>query len=464
MKKLLNKISAVTSACVLSVCSIGFPSVNAVEEEPVPTVTISFDYTADGATTMTEELFAPVETLRTMPITIPNGGLERDGYYFTGWTYDNIHAYVPNDVFYPPTTSDITLKPIWTKKGDTLHSIDFLVEIDGEVQDTSEKLPTKYLAEGQVFSVPYTAFSRDDATQNGWELEDTAFKGGEKFIVPDHDIVLTPHWCINYKITYIAGDVQGINGATFIELLCPETIKTSLANTNRFSRTGYKLTGWTDDDGVAYAPLQTGYVMPSHDVTFTAVWTPINYAIIFKQNSNSADNIKLQGETDTSIILPEPTVTQDGYYFAGWQKDDLIYYPGEEYTIEGAMSGLGITPFTAVWVRGEEPATVTRVSRVTTEKVTTTTIRTTTTTVTTKAPEVKTVYGDSNGDGNVTIADAVLILQSLANPDNYKLTEQGRKNADVSGNGDGVTAGDALVIQQVEAGVYKATELPLKTN
>lgn len=35
-------------------------------------------------------------------------------------------------------------------------------------------------------------------------------------------------------------------------------------------------------------------------------------------------------------------------------------------------------------------------------------------------------------------------------------------NADVIGNGDGVTAQDALVIQQVDAGIYKAAELPIK--
>ena len=36
------------------------------------------------------------------------------------------------------------------------------------------------------------------------------------------------------------------------------------------------------------------------------------------------------------------------------------------------------------------------------------------------------------------------------------------KNADVSGNGDGVTAQDALTIQQVDAGIYKVTDLPIK--
>ncbi len=74
----------------------------------------------------------------------------------------------------------------------------------------------------------------------------------------------------------------------------------------------------------------------------------------------------------------------------------------------------------------------------------------------------ETVYGDANCDGKVEIADATLILQFLTNKDEYNLTEQGMKNADVIGNGDGVTAQDALTIQQVDAGIYKVSDLPIK--
>ncbi len=70
--------------------------------------------------------------------------------------------------------------------------------------------------------------------------------------------------------------------------------------------------------------------------------------------------------------------------------------------------------------------------------------------------------GDANCDGKVEIADATLILQYLTNKDEYALTGQGLINADVIGNADGVTAQDALTIQQVDAGIYKLSDLPLK--
>ena len=58
-----------------------------------------------------------------------------------------------------------------------------------------------------------------------------------------------------------------------------------------------------------------------------------------------------------------------------------------------------------------------------------------------------TLSGDANEDGDVNMADAVLIMQTLSNPDEYKLTLQGMANADIAGDGDGVTAMDALTIQ-----------------
>ncbi|WP_019679087.1 leucine-rich repeat protein [Ruminococcus flavefaciens] len=64
--------------------------------------------------------------------------------------------------------------------------------------------------------------------------------------------------------------------------------------------------------------------------------------------------------------------------------------------------------------------------------------------------------GDTNGDGNVDLADAILIMQALANPNKYgvggtadkPLTEQGKLNGDVDKDVVGLTANDALKIQE----------------
>ncbi len=66
------------------------------------------------------------------------------------------------------------------------------------------------------------------------------------------------------------------------------------------------------------------------------------------------------------------------------------------------------------------------------------------------APEL--LYGDANDNGEVEVADAVYILQGIADPgnDKYKLTDIGRQQADVDGSGS-ADVQDALIIQQYKA-------------
>ena len=58
------------------------------------------------------------------------------------------------------------------------------------------------------------------------------------------------------------------------------------------------------------------------------------------------------------------------------------------------------------------------------------------------------VYGDANGDDFVSVADATLIMQSIANPTDYSIDEKNKAAADCQGGGDGITSGDALAIQK----------------
>ena len=72
--------------------------------------------------------------------------------------------------------------------------------------------------------------------------------------------------------------------------------------------------------------------------------------------------------------------------------------------------------------------------------------------------------GDANCDTEVNMADAVLIMQALSNPDTYGLgksegiTDRGWQNADVVGGGDGVTNLDAQEIQSFKLGLVDKLE------
>ena len=60
-----------------------------------------------------------------------------------------------------------------------------------------------------------------------------------------------------------------------------------------------------------------------------------------------------------------------------------------------------------------------------------------------------TLSGDVDCDSKVNINDAVFVMQSIANPDKYKISEQGKANADIDGNG--ITLSDAIAIQEMAA-------------
>ena len=471
MKNLFKKFTAVTSVCVLALCGT-VPTVSAEDAVEVSEITISFDCSSDGVQLKDEEaeLVQPVKVAPKSSIIIPEAFPTRDGYYFTGWTYDGVHAYTFGDVFRSPDGNDVTLKPVWTTKDDkNEYNVKYYVEINGEVVDTEKNLPDKTYHAGQIVKVSLENFMRDDAAQFGWTFDGYEFKGQEKFVVPEHDVTFTPNWKMRYKITYTVGDVDRVTGATFMEYIQPETIDTGLQNDKRFSRNGFKIVGWLcDDDNIVYAPSTPTYIMPSHDVTFTAVWEAKEYTVVFKQDKSANNNIKIKGLTDTTITTPEATITQDGQYLAGWKDDDTgeIYPVGSEYMIMGAIEGKGIT-LTAVWEEGTPPETTTT----TTQSSETTTTQTTTTTTTASSEPIPTtttdticpeiIWGDANDDGAVSLADAVLIMQALSNPNEYSLSETGEINADVSNHGDGVTASDALVIQKVNINLIDIKDLPL---
>jgi hypothetical protein len=76
------------------------------------------------------------------------------------------------------------------------------------------------------------------------------------------------------------------------------------------------------------------------------------------------------------------------------------------------------------------------------------------------------LWGDANCDGGIDMADAVLIMQSLANPNKYgadgtdskHITSKGQEQADVDTSTKGITSNDALQIQLFLLGKLKSLD------
>jgi hypothetical protein len=203
------------------------------------------------------------------------------------------------------------------------------------------------------------------------------------------------------------------------------------------------------------------------------VWDPTN--------DWSYDGLKI-GKTEDFFAVDDPPETRtdhiciydDGVLVGGIEPDGTV---PEEKPKETTTTKPKATTTTT---------TTTRTTSKTTTTSTTTKDSKTTTTTTTTAPGVTsvtandgsqngfswggktegtvTLAGDANCDKTVDMADAVLIMQALANPNKYgvggtdsrALTEQGKLNADVDTSSMGITSNDALKIQQYLLGIIKA--------
>ncbi|MBQ3137929.1 MAG: RICIN domain-containing protein [Ruminococcus sp.] len=184
-----------------------------------------------------------------------------------------------------------------------------------------------------------------------------------------------------------------------------------------------------------------------------------------KNSANELAEFTAAKDITVSVLLDTRVQESMGAipeWLNGWTKtseqaassNDVVFDIYEKSVKAGEVISLGTNTTSynvmnyAVLVKENAPAApVTTVPPTTVPPVTTTTTPVETPTVG--------IIGDANCDGVVTMADAAAIFQSIGNPDKYALSEQGRKNADVSG-GEGVTASDAISIQKLVAGVISS--------
>ena len=593
MHTLFSRMTSVAASAVMAVCTLNVFPVFA--EDSTEKVTIHFEYN-DPDISIAEDEDGNVPELKDFTanandsVKLPDVLLEKDGYVFQGWTSDGVYGHAANSII-RTSDQDIVLEPVFSVyKDKTVYKIHYEVDFgDGNgIVDTSKQLKDVSAHPNEFIKLSFMSYQNEFKKSTGWTDGEHDFLQEQLLIMPSHDLTVTPIWHNRLTLKYYAGDFDDIVGATTAEFDVIESQKKDIATASRFARIGYKIDHWhCDYDDKDYAFLSS-FTMPDVNVTMTAVWVPMDYNVVFVPGVSGAANIKVPGKTGETIKVPEMDAQREGYTFGGWTYEDVIYQPGDDFLIKGALPGMGIA-LQAVWLKeGEElPVTTTTsaattttssettsaaTSETTTAETTTTkavssTATTTvpvettaaTTTTTEKAdPEsnyiklevvnekgepakgvvieynhhitmirpdgqkistgpIKTLdtskgntviltkgtnegdssyldsfkiltdveehtveaipeanikethdkdknidiyiitvkeaeavlYGDANCDGVVDISDAVIIMQSISNPSKYKLTEEGRKNADVTGKNDGVTNNDALAIQKL---------------
>lgn len=365
MKTKLNSVIAAVVSAAIAVCtSVNF-FVSAETEETEPlTYTVSYNWEGEGVTVTGDDSLETTEHSYNDIITVPSVTLVREDAYFSGWTIDNILLYEGGDSFAMPE-KDIVFEPVWSLKDAEKHTLSYSAFFD-DVEHVDEEtlsssawtaLKPKELAAGQYFKITIESFMRDGYAHLGWTDGINKFKAQSKVIMPDHDVVLEPDWRKYYTVIYRAGDVDRIVGASVYAFNDRyEGNEFDLASSDRLSRTGFKIVGWQCDyDGQSYS-IGSFYTMPASNVTFTAIWAPKTYTVVFRDKVGSqSESIKISGETDSALTCPDCALTNPGYIFVGWkyEDDETIYKPGDDFIVPGALPGLGIM-LTSVWMTQAE--------------------------------------------------------------------------------------------------------------
>ena len=236
------------------------------------------------------------------------------------------------------------------------------------------------------------------------------------------------------------GFVDGTKNQKWMELLADYMVK------NHINHTYWCLNPNSGDTGG----------LLSHDFL---TWDPARYGIL-KETLWQTDGGKFIG-LDHQTALGKNGLSLNDFYSSGAKSN-----------LDGGKSGGGQPVFVDKTTTTTSTSTTTSTTTTTTTTTTTSSDTTTSsTTTTTTAPPVDETtttttepnpgkddvdYGDTNCDGKIELADAILIMQSLANPNKYgvggtadkPLTAQGKLNGDVDQSVKGLTSGDALRIQE----------------
>lgn len=436
MSKILSKAAALFSAAAMTVCGVCGGFTATADEEPV-TYKISYDFGTEDFEVDEETDITQFEAYETdVPyVLIPEGSFTREDYGFIGWTVDGFYGYRSGETYtIPDDTYEVVLKAVWVDYNDTnTYKITYDLSYDGREVEAPDWISDRKSNANILICPNYTTMDIGDAVSHGYCVDGKPIDFRSNFIMPSHDIVISVQWFKRVNFTFYAGDVDRINGNDTVTFQRTEKSRSELAASDRFSRNGFNLVGWLSDyDGLVYECGETVDV-PSADVTYTAVWEPKSYNVVFVPG-NGGKTIKVPGVTDTKITCPEPGVSVSGKHFVAWMDSEgEIYRAGDGYLVKGAIPGSGIS-LTAVWADGEEPAPGTTAPETT-------------------SPVEATLYGDANDDDTVDIADATLILQYIGNSDKYKLSAVGAANADCFDPGSGITALDSLAIQKLDANV-----------
>ncbi len=243
----------------------------------------------------------------------------RTGYRFNGWSY-NSQLYGAGAKIIAGA-ANIALTASWT-------AINYTISYD--LNGSAGNRPNDFTANiGETFQLA-AAPSRAGYTFAGWSDGTQTRNAGTSYQVGSSDITLTATWtAVNYTLTYDVngGNSQAPNGAANLNIGNTFTVAAAPTHQNR------TFLGWSDGTNT-YTAGQT-YTVSSSNITLSAVWSGVNYNIVYDLNGGSGttptESAKQAGQSIT--VKSDNGFSRPNYTFAGWKNGNQAVSPNESLSV-----------------------------------------------------------------------------------------------------------------------------------
>jgi uncharacterized repeat protein (TIGR02543 family) len=276
--------------------------------------------------------------------------VQRDGYLFAGWSYDKDgkSPIVATDF----VSADTRVYAQWTKQKPVVDAKQFNVVaytngatiLDGDNKGQTGDIQFKADQDANLLSV-LPSVGKDGYTFTGWTYDEA---GNSPVITADiitANTVVYAQWVkkveeaqfFNVKAnsnggTFIDGTDAGCSGDTMVSVKKDDSLVSALP---QVQRDGYLFAGWSYDKAGKSPIVATDFV--SADTRVYAQWTKQKPVVDAKQfnvivstnggtiadgdHKGEAGDIQVSAEQDSVLVNALPTVTREGYTFAGWSYD-----------------------------------------------------------------------------------------------------------------------------------------------
>jgi uncharacterized repeat protein (TIGR02543 family) len=288
----------------------------------------------------------------------------RDGFTFAGWATAATGGSVIglNGASYSPT-GNVTVYATWT-------GISYPIVYNSNGGSSTVPSSATYTSGGSAHTIAAApgGMTKSGYTFNGWNTLATGlgtnYAAGASYETASA-LTLFARWsAVNYTITY----ANSGSGTGTLPQQPTQTIGQTftLASGSGLTNSGFTFTGWSD--GTNSYVAGESYTVGSANITLTAIWTALQYLVIYSANGGSG-NVPTEpthsnGETFT--VAAGSGLSRSGFTFGGWSHGSTNYAAGSTFTMSTANVTLVAqwTPqvFTITYVSGLGSGSASRTS------------------------------------------------------------------------------------------------------